>query len=131
MAAVLDAAAVVDRWAHALAQPGWDGPPVWLHGDLHPANLLVHDGALSAVVDFGDLTAGDPAYDLAVAWMWLPAAVRDDFRAVAGTGADDDATWARARGWALAIGVTLVAESADAPAMAALGHRIVDAALAG
>jgi aminoglycoside phosphotransferase (APT) family kinase protein len=126
----LDGPAVLAVWQRALAQPGWAGPPVWLHGDLHPANLLVTDGLLSGVIDFGDLTAGDPAYDLAVAWMWLPAAARPAFRALAGVGADDPATWERARGWALAIGVMLVADAADVPAMAALGARIVAAVLA-
>ena len=52
--------------------PGYDGPPVWLHGDLHPANILVSDGQVSGVIDFGDITAGDPADDLSVAWMLLP-----------------------------------------------------------
>jgi aminoglycoside phosphotransferase (APT) family kinase protein len=51
---------------------GWDGPPIWLHGDLHPFNLVVNQGRLSAVIDFGDLCAGDPATDLAVAWMLFP-----------------------------------------------------------
>jgi len=131
MGGSLDGPAVLATWERALAQPGWDGPPVWLHGDLHPANLLVADGRLAGVIDFGDLTGGDPAYDLAVAWMWLPASVRPAFRAAAGLGADDPATWIRARGWALALGVTLVAEAGDTPAMSALGHRIVGAALAG
>ena len=53
----------------SLAVPAWTGPRVWLHGDLHPANVLVHDGQISAVIDFGDITSGDPATDLSVAWM--------------------------------------------------------------
>jgi aminoglycoside phosphotransferase (APT) family kinase protein len=64
---------VTRAWASALAAPSWDGPPVWLHGDLHPASILVHHGRISAVIDFGDVTAGDPAAELAVAWMLLPA----------------------------------------------------------
>ena len=59
-------------WVAALTAPGYDGPPVWLHGDLHPANILVNDGQVSGVIDFGDITAGDPASDLSVAWMLLP-----------------------------------------------------------
>jgi aminoglycoside phosphotransferase (APT) family kinase protein len=54
---------------------------VWLHGDLHPANILVDRGSISAVIDFGDITAGDPAADLAVAWMLLPAGAHRAFRA--------------------------------------------------
>ena len=59
-------------WDAALAAPSYDGPPVWLHGDLHPANVLVNDGQVSGVIDFGDITSGDPASDLSVAWMLLP-----------------------------------------------------------
>ncbi|GGE86896.1 aminoglycoside phosphotransferase family protein [Mycetocola zhadangensis] len=64
---VPDAAAVSGVWHRAVAAPAWDGPPLWLHGDLHPANLVTVDGSLAAVLDFGDLTAGDPAMDLAAA----------------------------------------------------------------
>ena len=47
-------------WDAALAAPGYDGPPVWLHGDLHPANILVNDGQVSGVIDFGDIDRGRP-----------------------------------------------------------------------
>ncbi|WP_280387389.1 aminoglycoside phosphotransferase family protein [Nocardia wallacei] len=60
-------------WADAVAAPAWDGPPVWVHGDLHPANVVVADGTLARVIDFGDMFAGDPAWDLAAAWVLLPA----------------------------------------------------------
>ncbi|MBC9729826.1 aminoglycoside phosphotransferase family protein [Streptomyces sp. TRM68367] len=60
-------------WGEAVAAPGWEGPPVWVHGDLHPANVVVADGTLAGVVDFGALVAGDPAWDLAAAWLLLPA----------------------------------------------------------
>jgi hypothetical protein len=53
--------------------PGWEGPPVWVHGDLHPANVVVADGTLAGAVDFGALFAGDPAWDLAAAGLLLPA----------------------------------------------------------
>src|SRR6266704_396718 len=69
----VDRDAVLRAWVAALTAPGYDGPPVWLHGDLHPANILVNDGQVSGVIDFGDITAGDPASDLSVAWMLLPA----------------------------------------------------------
>ncbi|GAA3599600.1 hypothetical protein GCM10022223_13810 [Kineosporia mesophila] len=59
-------------WDDALAAPAWSGPPVWVHGDLHPANVLTRDGNLTGVVDFGDLFAGDPAVDLSAAWILLP-----------------------------------------------------------
>ncbi len=74
-----DRDAVLRAWDAALAAPGYDGPPVWLHGDLHPANILVNDGQVSGVIDFGDITAGDPAGDLSVAWMLLPLGCHDSF----------------------------------------------------
>lgn len=60
-------------WDDAVAAPGWEGPRAWVHGDLHPANVVVADGTLAGVVDFGALFAGDPAWDLAAAWLLLPA----------------------------------------------------------
>ncbi|MFF3976128.1 aminoglycoside phosphotransferase family protein [Streptomyces sp. NPDC001828] len=59
-------------WDEALAAPRWEGPRVWLHGDLHPANVVVSEGTLSGVIDFGDMCVGDPAVDLAAAWVLLP-----------------------------------------------------------
>jgi aminoglycoside phosphotransferase (APT) family kinase protein len=84
--------------------------------------------AVSGIVDFGDITAGDPATDLAIAWMLLPANARPLFRLVAGH--IDDHTWSRARGWALALGLTLIATSADNPAMGRVGRYTVEAVLA-
>jgi aminoglycoside phosphotransferase (APT) family kinase protein len=131
VAAIVDAAALRACWADALAAPPWDHPAVWVHGDLHPANLVVHDGRLAAVLDFGDLTAGDPATDLAVAWMLLPAAARPALRAAAGAGAAiDDATWARARGWAVALGLACLAGAADEPLISRIGRRTMTAVLA-
>ncbi len=129
-----DRGAVLDAWAAAQATPPWDGPPVWLHGDLHPGNILVRQGRLSGVIDFGDLTAGDPATDLSVGWMLLPAAGRDRFRAAyeaAGQhGAAGEALWARARGWALVLALVFLAHSADHPELAAVGQRTLTAVLA-
>lgn len=112
------------------AAPVWDAAPVWVHGDLHPLNLLVADGELAAVVDFGDICAGDPATDLAVAWMVLPAVDRQAFRHAAGAWRPvDDATWQRARAWALALAIAYLAESDNNPAMASIGRRTLAAAL--
>ncbi|MFB9932005.1 aminoglycoside phosphotransferase family protein [Amycolatopsis halotolerans] len=66
-------------WADAAAAGLQEGPPVWVHGDLHPANVVVSDGTLSGVVDFGDLFAGDPAWDLAAAWVLLPEGTASRF----------------------------------------------------
>jgi aminoglycoside phosphotransferase (APT) family kinase protein len=95
----IDADAVTTVWAAARQVPEWSGPPVWLHGDFAPGNVLLVDGRLSAVIDFSNVGVGDPAGDLRIAWNLLPASVRDDFRVALGV---DDATWARGRGRALA-----------------------------
>jgi aminoglycoside phosphotransferase (APT) family kinase protein len=126
---LIDAPSVVACWSELATTRPWTGPRLWLHGDLHPANLLVDDGRLSAVIDFGDITAGDPATDLAVAWMLLPAGVRTAFRAAAGD--IDDDTWTRARGWALSLALAYMANSADNPVFAHLGEQVLTAALVG
>jgi aminoglycoside phosphotransferase (APT) family kinase protein len=91
----IDCDAVAAVWEDALAAPDWDSSPVWIHGDLDARNLLVEDGRLSAVIDFGTLGVGDPAYDVMVAWKIFPADIRTAFcRALA----VDAATRARARG---------------------------------
>lgn len=121
-------AAALRAWEDALAAPAWDGPPIWLHGDMHPANILVDGGRISAVIDFGDITGGDPATDLIVAWMLLPARHRETFRHAYGRA--DDATWARGRGWALALALVFLTHSADDPLLARVGRRTLDAVLA-
>ncbi|MFF3465095.1 aminoglycoside phosphotransferase family protein [Streptomyces sp. NPDC002619] len=91
----VDCDAVTAVWEEALRAPGWDGPPVWLHADLMPGNLLVDDGGrLASVIDFGCMGAGDPACDLFPAWNLLPAGAREVFREALGV---DDATWTRGR----------------------------------
>ena len=89
---------VVAVWDEALAAPRHDGPPVWIHGDLSPSNLLLRGGRLTGVLDFSAMGLGDPASDHRVAWNLLPPAARAVFRDAVGA---DDATWARARGWVL------------------------------
>ncbi|GAA4483083.1 hypothetical protein GCM10023171_14060 [Microbacterium panaciterrae] len=110
-------------WSEGVAAPAHTGPPRWLHGDLHPGNLIVHDGGLAAIVDFGDTTAGDPAYDLGAAWIVFDEAGRDAFRAVLAD-AHDDAAWVRARAWAAAMAIILLTRSDDRPEYAALGAEI-------
>ena len=123
----IDIDAVLGLWSEVLAVPTWTGPPVWLHGDLHPANVLVHEGRISAVIDFGDITSGDPATDLSVAWMMFDHRERVTLREAVG-GADDD-TWARARGWALALAVAILAGSADNQVMQGIARRTLGTAL--
>jgi aminoglycoside phosphotransferase (APT) family kinase protein len=76
----------------------WDREPVWLHGDVAAGNLLVRDGRLAAVLDFGSSGVGDRACDCVIAWTFLAGAGRDRFRAALDV---DAATWSRGRGWAL------------------------------
>lgn len=93
-----DAADVRAVWNDAVAAPAWEGPPVWVHGDLHPANVVVADGTLAGVVDFDALCVGDPAWDLAAAWVLLPAGAAVRFFAAYAEA--DEATVRRARGLA-------------------------------
>ncbi|MBR8639861.1 aminoglycoside phosphotransferase family protein [Streptomyces tuirus] len=102
LAGRVDTTAVTAVWEEALRAPEHTGPPVWAHGDLMAGNLLVADGRLTGVIDFGTVGVGDPAVDLIGAWCLLPAAVRAGFREAVGAG---EAEWARGRGWALSIAV--------------------------
>jgi aminoglycoside phosphotransferase (APT) family kinase protein len=94
------APALREVWADAVAAPAWPGPALWLHGDLHPANVLTEDGTLCGVIDFGDLCSGDPAWDLAAGWLLLPDGALDRFHR-AYRPAPDGAALRRARGAAL------------------------------
>jgi aminoglycoside phosphotransferase (APT) family kinase protein len=94
----IDGAAALRSWDESLAAPVWDGPGVWVHGDLLPGNLIVTDGRLSGVIDFGCLNVGDPACDLQPAWNVFAGVSRELFRTELDV---DDASWLRGRGWAL------------------------------
>ena len=94
----IDVGAVTAAWESARRAPEWEHPPVWIHGDLDSRNLLVEEGRLGAVIDWGGLGVGDPACDVMVAWKVLSADTRDIFRTALSL---DESTWARARGWAL------------------------------
>lgn len=97
----LDLAGALDVWGEALAAESTSAPPrTWCHGDLLAENLLVRDGRLAAVLDFGSLAVGDPAADLMVAWEVLDRPGRRAFRQAVGAG---DAAWAKGRGWALLV----------------------------
>jgi aminoglycoside phosphotransferase (APT) family kinase protein len=85
-------------WDDAVAAARWPGPRMWVHGDLHPANVVVADGTLAGVVDFGALFAGDPAWDLGAAWLLLPEGGAARFFGAYREA--DEATVRRARGLA-------------------------------
>ena len=120
----VDAAALLRAWETALTVPDFSGNPMWLHGDLHPNNLLASGGHVSGVIDFGDITSGDPATDLSVVWMLFPSHLHSKFRGA--YGGIDTATWARARGWALSLATSYLAYSADNLAMGRIGSTTID-----
>ncbi|PZF80821.1 aminoglycoside phosphotransferase family protein [Jiangella anatolica] len=126
LAGRLDVAAARKVWDAALAAT-FIGPPVWLHGDVAPGNLLVRDGRLSAVIDFGTCGVGDPACDLVLAWTFLSRDGRSAFRASL-DGLADEAMWARARGWAL--WKALITYDSDVPRVRAEARRVTSAVLA-
>ena len=97
---------VSEEWDRALAAPPWDGPPVWHHGDLDCRNWLVRDRRITGVIDWGSMGVGDPACDVMVAWKLHSLAARDAFRDALPS---DDATWSRARGWAVSQAVAALA----------------------
>jgi aminoglycoside phosphotransferase (APT) family kinase protein len=119
----IDTGAARAVWEAALAAT-WRGAPVWVHGDVASGNLLVEDGRLSAVIDFGSSAVGDPACDLAIAWTFFAGESRATFRAALPL---DDATWARGRGWTLwkAL-ITLAALPDTNPHAAEESRRIID-----
>jgi len=113
-------------WEAALAAE-WRGTPVWFHGDIAVGNLLVVDGALSAVIDFGTSGVGDPACDLVIAWTMFDDESRGAFRDAIGA---DDGMWARARGWALWKSLLLLCRAIDTDPMdEAANRRVIDAIL--
>ncbi|MFC9281671.1 aminoglycoside phosphotransferase family protein [Streptomyces collinus] len=121
----VDCDAVAAVWEEALRAPGHDGPPVWLHADLMPGNLLVDPdtGRLTSVIDFGCLGTGDPACDLFPAWNLLPAKAREVFRDALGV---DDATWTRGRGRTLSQALIALPYYRDTnPAMALNARHVI------
>ncbi|ALV30589.1 aminoglycoside phosphotransferase family protein [Pannonibacter phragmitetus] len=93
----VDVTAAMALWDSALAVP-FEGPGVWLHGDLKADNLLTLNGQLSGVIDWGLSAVGDPAADYATAWSWVDPAARDAFRQTLEL---DEGAWLRGKAWAL------------------------------
>ncbi|NEE39649.1 phosphotransferase, partial [Streptomyces sp. SID7982] len=123
VAGVVDAEAVAAAWKESLAAPPSTPTPVWVHGDLQPGNVLVADGRLTAVIDFGCTGLADPAVDLIAAWYLLTAGARQTFRTAL---AADEATWARGRGWALSIALLELAHYREAnPVMARIAAHVI------
>ena len=124
---LVDCATSAQVWEQALAST-WQPPPVWVHGDVAAGNLLVQDGRLSAVIDFGSSGVGDPACDLVITWTFLRGESRAAFRTAM---APDAATWARARGWALWKALITLDKALDGqPAEAESARAVIDAVIA-
>jgi aminoglycoside phosphotransferase (APT) family kinase protein len=122
-----DADALVAAWERSLAAPDWDGSSTWLHADLLPGNVLVSDGRLSGILDFGGVCIGDPACDVIPAWALFSSSARDAYREALGV---DDATWLRARGWALSIGLIALPYYRETnPGFAGVARRTIRAVL--
>ena len=124
LAGEIDTAAATEVWEAALAARS-DRPPLWVHGDVTGTNLLVVDGRLSGVLDFGCSAVGDPACDLAIAWTFFHGDSRRAFRDRLDL---DDATWTRGRGWALWKALITLAQArrsrANGGAAARMGWRL-------
>ena len=115
---------VTGVWNKAV-QARQDIAPALLHGDLHPRNVLVKGLAISGIIDWGDLTSGDPATDLASIWMlFADPQVRQV--ALETYGRVSESTCARAKGWAVFYGAILLETGRiDNPRHATLGARIL------
>jgi len=122
----LDTEAATDVWEVAL-EASWDRPPVWLHGDVSAGNLLIREGRLSAVIDFGMMGVGDPACDLSIAWTLFGGGSRETFHAMLPL---DPGTWARGRGWTLWKALIVAAGLSETNAVeAARPWRVIDEVL--
>jgi aminoglycoside phosphotransferase (APT) family kinase protein len=122
LADMIDVALVTEVWETALTT-SWQGPPVWVHGDIAETNLLVKEGRLDAVIDFGSAGVGDPSCDLVIAWTFLDPPSRNEFRSAV---ALDPATWKRARGWAIWKALITLAQLRDTePNGAKKAHQII------
>jgi aminoglycoside phosphotransferase (APT) family kinase protein len=125
---MIDTDTATAAWDEALAAPDWSGPPIWIHGDLLPGNLLLEGGRLTGVIDWGLLGVGDPACDMMIAWSLLPAEARNVFR---GELEIDDATWARGRGWALSVALIALPYYKDTnPVFAGVARHLIREVLA-
>ncbi len=111
-------------WQEAVDAP-IDVEPTWIHGDLHPRNILVDQGCIIGVIDWGDLTAGDRATDLAALWYLFPERYLRQ-QAIDAYGEVSEATLARAKGWAILFGVVLLDSGlVDHSQHTAIGQKIL------
>jgi aminoglycoside phosphotransferase (APT) family kinase protein len=120
----IDADAATAAWERALHAPVWDGISVWIHADLLRPNVLVRDGRICAVIDFGGAGVGDPATDVIAAWSVFGPAGRERYRAALKVG---DGAWQRARGIALHQAAMIIPYYRETnPAFVALAVRTIE-----
>jgi aminoglycoside phosphotransferase (APT) family kinase protein len=118
-------AAIVRIWNEALAAP-LDAAATWIHGDLHPRNVLSIHGRIEGIIDWGDLAQGDRASDLAAVWMLLPS-VEGRRRAIDSCPTVSSATWMRAKGWAALYAAIFLDAALDSDAgMVAMAERTLE-----
>ncbi|MGE3319479.1 MAG: aminoglycoside phosphotransferase family protein [Candidatus Berkiella sp.] len=123
----IDVDLATEIWEGAIVT-SWQSKPVWIHGDISVGNLLVKDGRLNAVIDFGQLGVGDPACDLAIAWTFFKGESREIFCKKLSLDAD---TWARGRAWTLWKALIVAAGITDSNAAEATEPmRIIDEIIA-
>lgn len=121
----MDTGPLTSLWAALSNTPGWDKPPVWIHGDLLPGNILIQNNRLSAVIDFADVGLGDPACDLIVAWCLFNTHSREVFRQHLVN--VDGHTWRRGQGWALSIALIILPYYKNTnPVLTSVARRIIE-----
>jgi hypothetical protein len=114
-------------WDDALHRPLWQGRPVWVHGDLHAGNVLVDEGRITSILDWGCSGVGDPAVDLMLAWTLLSKNTRSHFKSIVNPSSD---TWARGRGWAVTFGVVAFTHYRQSnPTLSDTGKRTLEQVL--
>lgn len=120
----VDTKKITMLWEESLQAPVWNKPPVFIHGDLLPINLLVQNDRLSGIIDFDLFGTGDPACDLIPGWSMFCNKSREVFRKQLDV---DDATWVRGRGWALSIAVIIIPYYQHSnPVLTAIAQRMLN-----
>lgn len=121
----MDTKPLASLWDNLSNTPNWNKPPVWIHGDLLPGNIIIQDNRLRAIIDFSDVGLGDPACDLIVAWSLLNAHSRAIFRKHLAN--IDDHTWERGKGWALSIALIILPYYKNTnPVLTSVARRIIE-----
>jgi aminoglycoside phosphotransferase (APT) family kinase protein len=124
---LFDTGCLLDIWEQALCVQPWAGPPKLIHGDIHAANIILKNGSIAGIIDFGLMGAGDPACDLAPGWSFLPTHARDRFRKAADV---DETTWQRGKGWGHYIGVIALSYYGDRnPTLSGIAEKAIRAVI--